>query len=302
MNYIYHVFSTKVSSVYEFTRYPTILSIATLRNFDKKSSIFVIDRTPNFHDWENYPKKFNFEVVTNTQPKIKNLPILQNRLYDVKNLLSLIKGDVVYVDSDVFWTNEFTPRILNNKLSLVLQKQKYWYANSGFFYFRKNTLGHEYFEIWEETLRNWEKQKSLSCFLKNFYGSFETHHVGDEGIMGFLINRKDWLNRINPCKEPTLIDDQEKTNITNLIHVLSHTTIDKIKTAFRVKKINNILRKNLDIEQIKKFGCGDNFFGDLDLENFKNNVKIFKKTQDVNVQTTKKQNINDFQMNKLFFL
>lgn len=303
MNYIYHVFSSNFLPIYKFTRYPTVLSIASLRNFDEKSSVFVIDRTPNFHDWEDYPKKLNFEVIKNTNPKIDSLPLLQNRLRDIKDFLPFLSGDITYIDSDVFWVKKFTPKVLDNKISMILQKNKYWYANSGFFNFKKNSLGHEYFNIWEDTLANWKNQKSLSCFLKNFYGSDLPCHVGDEGIMGFLINRRGWLEKINPCKEPTLIDNQKKTKISNLIHILSNTTSDKIKIVFRIKELNNILRKKLDIEQIKKFGCGGEFHGDLDLENFEKNVQIFKKTQDnIVYSATGNKNINDKRSHRLFFI
>lgn len=307
MNYIYHVFSSKKTSVYEFERYPIILSIATLRNFDQESPIAVIDRTPQFHDWEDFPKRFKFEVVKNTKKKIKDLPLLQNRLFDIKNLLPYIGEDVTYVDSDVFWLEKFSPQIVNDQISLKIKKNKYWYANSGFFYFKKNTLGHEYFNIWEDTLSNWKTQKNLLCFLNDFYGSNSTSNIGDEGIMGFLINELGWLDKINPCLEPALTGGQIQES-PKLIHILSHTTTKKIQAAFRVKEINNIIRKNLNKKDIQKFSCDTKFKGDLNLKDFiNNNVQLFKKTQkNFSHRTTKIGNENsvenDIARHKIFFL
>lgn len=301
MNYIYHVFSSKKTSVYNFERYPTILSITTLRHFDKDSSIFVIDRTPDLHDWEHFPQKLKFEVITDTRQKIKELPLLQNRLFDIKNLIPSIGENITYVDSDVFWIKKFTPTIFDNQLSLKIKKNKYWYANSGFFYFKKNTLGHECFNIWEETLSNWKKQKSLFCFFQNFYGSNLISNVGDEGIMGFLINRRGWLDKVNCCLEPALTGEEIKKS-TKLIHILSHTTTNKIQAAFCIKEINNILRKNLDKKEIEKFGYDVKFKGNLYLKNFtKDSFNLFKtiqKNSNCSEGIYKKNKKN----NKIFFI
>lgn len=271
MNYIYHIFSNKKSSVYDFKSYPIVLSIATLRNFDQDSPIFVIDKTPQFHDWDNFPKKFKFQIITNCKKEIKDLPLIQNRLFDINNLLPFIDNDITYVDSDIFWINQFTPQINNDQISLKIKKNKnYWYANSGFFYFKKNTLGHKYFEEWEETLRNWKKQRSLLCFLKNFYGSNNDYNIGDEGLMGYLINRQGWLDKINPCIEPILTGENPKKNKFNLIHMLSYNTKNKISKAFQIKEINKILKKNLNKREIKNFGFDEQFNGNLNLKDFMN--------------------------------
>ena len=63
MDLVYHVFSKEKTSFFKFNRCPILLSIATYRAFYPSDRIFVIDRTPQNHDWIDYPDRLNFKIL-----------------------------------------------------------------------------------------------------------------------------------------------------------------------------------------------------------------------------------------------
>lgn len=265
MDFIYHVFSSNKTDLCKFNRYPVILSISTLRNFDASSKIFVIDRTPNFHDWKDYPKRLNFEVIKDNSKFIDGLSPIHNRIFDIKKWMHLFSDDITYCDSDVFWLEDFIPIIDVNKISMVCQKRNgYIYFNSGFFYFRKNTLGHCFFNIWEESLRNWKNQENIQEFLDKFYG--KVNNISDESVMGYLHNEKN-KHFVKKSFEPTLWSENNCRQVSKLVHILSKLSTDKINLAFSIREINRVLRNVLTIDDFEYFnqdyGCyGDCFLRD----------------------------------------
>lgn len=253
LSYVYTAFSSEKTSVYQHQRCPIVLSIATLRVFDKISKVFVIDRTPENHDWLGFPKKLNFEVLTDVT-SFNHLPPIQHRLADIKHLLHHFGRNIVFCDADVFWTAPYKPIMVEDKLSLVIQPRgDYEYVNSGFFYFRKGTAGHEMFEIWEDTLMNWRSDTELVPFLTRFYGVESESNIGDEGIMGYLINKAGMRDKVQNSEEPTLYGGSMESP-TRLAHLLSCLHPDKISLAFRISEIRSVLRSVLTPEDYSNFG------------------------------------------------
>lgn len=272
MNFIYHVFSKTQTPIFEWQRYPTILSIATLRNFDQISPIYIIDRSPQFHDWRDFPQRLNFQVVNVTSPVFKQLPLIHHRYADVARIVNdLSSGINIYSDSDIFWLKPFEP-CQSPGLSIQAKFQDhYWRVNSGFFYFQSNSPGQRMLDLWAKTITEWQSdRRAMFKFLKDFYGYPSRHHISGEGTLGYLINQKDMANRINPLNEPALIHRKGATwdlSQVGSIHMLSHFSNQKIPIIFGTHELNRILRNTLTHEDFKMFGYKWEFKGLQPLKN-----------------------------------
>lgn len=135
--------------IYSNLAHPVILSIATLRAFDKTIPITIMDCSvypEDESDWGHFKEKLNFNVIhpiaflEKRYSSISGYKLL-SRLFDIRRNFY---GPVIYCDTDVFWFRDPFP--------LIGDFDKFCFDgyNSGFFYYdSQSEIIQEFFEIFE---------------------------------------------------------------------------------------------------------------------------------------------------------
>lgn len=126
---------------------PVVPSIATVRYFQPKVPIYVVDLSDCEPDWEKYPEKFNFTVIRKTpflegwplpepQPSVKTFPKympyrLLSKPFDALQVAHQLPEQRFLVsDTDIYWVKSLLP--------LPGDPRKFRSrANSGLFAFHK---------------------------------------------------------------------------------------------------------------------------------------------------------------------
>jgi len=165
---VYYYWSNECNKINENTSTPIILSIATLRKYNKSIKIYVLDCDEKTN-WIDFEKKYNFKVIRcepiifswGIDKRITKFPydkkdisaddhlisILASRHLDIFKFSANIEEEIIiHCDCDVFW--------LDNVLSLNKSGSKFTsFGNTGLFYFNKNS--HQvsnYFDKYKETI------------------------------------------------------------------------------------------------------------------------------------------------------
>lgn len=237
---VYHVFS-KSLSIPNKDVCPLLYSIATLRRWSNLP-VFVIDKTPQFHDWQHYPKMLDFTVIKDDLERWPN--VLFGRIFDLKEHMSDMSERIVFCDSDIFWIDEISLQDDDYFHTSFAPKNGVTWANSGFFYFRRNTCGDDFFQHWCDNLKNW-KEKSIDDYTIALNND---RRITDESTLAFTVHHTP--NQVKQQHEVlTLMKGCEYVPCRG-VHVVSDFCQMKLKFASDIIEINNALREVLSGDPI----------------------------------------------------
>lgn len=254
---VYHVFSHYARSLCNCDASTVILSIATFRSHDLTTPIYVIDKTPQHHDWMHFPELLNFIVVPDLPSH--DLDYMTGKVLDVANLLRHLPDTVIYSDSDVFWLSALDGKS-PQKFGVTCEiRRGFVWGNSGYYYFKKGTSGHSLFEMWVDQVANsTAKNDDLICFLNEFNGN---ENITDESILCYLLNRVDYVDLVETQKDVSLIGRCIGNLETKGIHVMSVFTTNKIKFCFDMMELNSMVRSVLSEADAILCGCPPEYLG-----------------------------------------
>jgi hypothetical protein len=199
-------------------RTPILLSIATLRASDPDIPIYVLDG--GTHDYETYPERMGFTVVSWTLglERYAHCPGWRHlsRLFDLRRFASTIEEDtIIYCDTDVFWKK--------SPLPLLADPEKFCYNryNTGYFYFKKDApVMDRFFEIFESYTITAINDDNFRFVSRQYAGYNEWYHVFDEAILGYMYHKhRELFNVIGleehctpsamfPDNKPALLDPE----------------------------------------------------------------------------------------------
>lgn len=151
---VYYYFNDFGTTAYDDLQQPVVLSIASFRNFDKTTPIYVIDVSDQEQEWLDFPKKLDFTLFRNVHAlkHCENVvqiperhPISLTRLSKPIDIFELTlycnQETIVVCDADVLFSNNLWP--LQGDFS-----RNFCYSD-GLFYFDKSSLNTEkIFEAW----------------------------------------------------------------------------------------------------------------------------------------------------------
>jgi len=204
---IYHCWSLDHEpDPYKNLRTSVVPSIATLRSVSDVD-IVVLDCSPNRpHRWGYLQEKLNFQVVKTNffleqySSLVKGYKHL-SRIFDIHNWCENQNyvGDVIYVDSDVFF--------FKNPLPLEKTRDRFCYDgwNTGYFYFDPNEKDYKnFFELFKKYTIEAIQSKDTRESMKKYIGYDDWYEVWDEMVLGYMKNKHPELfNLISPNEHST---------------------------------------------------------------------------------------------------
>lgn len=228
MAFIYHYFNNDGTSLEKDVRSPILFSIASLRNF-YKDAIYVIDKTPDKNNWKDYPNRFNFKII---KSKITHPDLLTSKTIDISLLIEQIQDEVnFYSDADVIWHKDgFKDLKVGNRFYSTFKRINFFIrSNSGFYFFKKNTIGHAFFKKWVDLTKKMLLQEDI--FIKNeikkYYGDNIWTRISDESLLTYLATN--YYEYIKNQKLIAIVDDNYKQKSESGLHLISKYTKDKIQ-------------------------------------------------------------------------
>ena len=139
---------------------PIIFAICSFRHYNPFTPIHVLDVSEVDHNWQDFPKKFNF-VLHRRRGFPHKFPMLQKAVYglmpqrirydkridaawkifDLEELVKeLPQSKVIFSDSDIFFLKPLT---------CEYNQQFCCNANTGFFYYQRSSLMDRFFALWK---------------------------------------------------------------------------------------------------------------------------------------------------------
>jgi hypothetical protein len=262
--FVYHFFSQFNTVINEVEHSPILCSIASLRKHSD-IPIYVIDHTPNLHDWEDYCCKLKFEVISfDCDLKIETSPFRNffnckyflKKVIDIKFFFGKFER-VVYCDSDIFWLKDPFPLVDGDFCTTFTNKGFY---NSGYYYFKNLNFLNFWIEIINESIKYKSFRKDIFNFLHETKTHFFPNILTDETTMTFAAHH--FKEKIILQKEVSIYDNNTK-NLMKGIHVVSRFTKNK-------KKFFEHIQSGKDIEKWRDDSVRKvNYFPDCSYRPFK---------------------------------
>lgn len=247
--FIYHFYNTSgCLDIEQHKEAPVILSIASLRAFNKSVKIYVLDRTFGKTNWKQWSDLLNFKVIfingyfekTSINLDTKDIRFMQEKVFDIASFIETIpESHIVYCDADIFWIKDPLP-LEFDKFSFSIQQNKK--INSGFYFFDKNKNDHKvFFTLWQHYLLKSLVDKNFATILKK-EAKYEC--ISDESSLIYTADQiddffysKTFVVR-NVMKEEDLLNIQDEKGI----HCIWLYKIDKRKFCLEHEILSSIVK------------------------------------------------------------
>ena len=238
VNAIYHFWSDSSIrlDVGRCEHSPIILSIATLRAHSD-IPIYVIDATPDLHNWGNFPTYLNFQVRP-VQVYHNNTfnSFLTQKVADVCDLASELGGTCVYVDSDIFWIK---PAGRFNTAPLRCDE-----GNSGFYYFSDGLQARMFLTEWKYNLLRSTVDVAFRDHVLKTIENSPYKIITDESVMIYTMKRLGHLTaRQNEVAE---FISNPKWPSYNAIHVMTWFTKQKKQFCLGMREVWNCVQRGFN--------------------------------------------------------
>lgn len=244
---VYHIFQRTPLTVRAeaLDAHPIILSIATLRAFYGED-IFVIDKTRGHIIWGEWPERFKFTIVPNsdTYPRVDTMSA---RTLDIEKLWGeLGHTRLVYSDADIFWTKTPQLDISPYLATTLIYDDPQPRVNTGFFHVDKHTHGAETFHAWADMTRVISDDADEYERIRK---AIREPRVTDEGLLSYM------------CRQPgTALHQQSQVAEAHMyrghagVHVLGCLTRDCRTACFRMEEVASVLDSVLVADERESLG------------------------------------------------
>lgn len=255
---------------------PLILSIASVRSFNKKISIYVLDYSTHEKDWF-IKNDLNFKVIKVNSEILTYCDCYgvwppQRRPIDILKFSSLLNEKVIiFSDADVIWLKNPVPLNYDNKFHIV-------YNNAGFFYYLK---GNDFIEYWADQCKkvilfdNYGKYR-LEGMAKDVNDKFG--RIDEEVLFRYLRD-----NKMFDESKIHYVNDEEQTLIGNFydgskcvksmhFHTASRWKyhISKGNTILMIKEFYDIISKSIDLNMFENTDS----LNSMNLEEFRKWMRV----------------------------
>jgi hypothetical protein len=182
---VYHWWADPLDRIpQENLRVPIIQSIATFRQVDKETPIYILNSSINRQDWRNLALDYDFKIIdiTPTLQRYEDKPGWQHlsRLFDLEKI-DIEEDVIVYSDSDIFWFEPLLP--------LAKDSNKFCFngTNSGFFYYnKKSPIVEKFFELFKAYTITALNDDNFRVIQRQFSEYLGWYYVLDETILQYM--------------------------------------------------------------------------------------------------------------------
>lgn len=262
-SFIYWYFNHNGIEVWNDRKNPIIPSIASVRYWQPRLPIYVIDVSKKKNFWGDYPRQFNFEVISQksvytdvSRQESKFLGPVSHELLgktnDVWFFSSKLNSEYYAVlDSDLFWVQNPLPLHGSGTNKFWMSKE----ANTGFYYYHKNSP--DFIALWRglNNLAVWEED-----FRKRVAAHVKYDIVQEEAVCGYALDKfgNCGLDRYPISENFTTagyaIQKHHKDAANaKVLHILNkHCKDDSLTVAQSVIEIRAIMQKMFSEDQYKE--------------------------------------------------
>lgn len=268
---IYYYWSNSGEPVWTDHRNPILLSIATLRKFERSLPVYVIDASNNHIDWGDYWLRLGIDIrrrdhpLRHIEPKI-NAPegvTIQTRLmakstavYELAQNVSA--NTIIFCDSDVFWVK--SPFPLGGNFSEKFCAR----SNTGVFYFDRGSPNSH------KVMNTWNAFCSHACINTRFANTvskaMKQQVLNDEVILNFVQKNNAGMFQEIPIYEnfPFIHLSKPEYDVRKAKNIHVHNTNFKAyypKKSYAclcVKELRDIVTEMLGEDQMLKI-FGDDY-------------------------------------------